>query len=254
MDERKFQTKISKSSEDVIAFYDEYAKHWDNRFDVDKSTDEFINARYKAFCEHLQGRRFCIAAELGAGTGIYISKIHRHFKKLIAIDGSQKMLNKLDERLKHHGIRNVTIIKDNAETLETLDSNSMDMVYFFGLLEHIINVDSFIINIRRVLKKNGLLIGNIPNRLCPWYSIRKCIRGTGTHCSSDRYYTSREIKKLFKKYEFELVMLTFRGFLPAIKMNTIIFMLLRLSNKLLIYTPIRYFAGGIYFTFRKSNN
>src|SRR5512136_2009601 len=100
MDEKNLSTKESRSSEDVIGFYDTYAEGWNQRFRNIKSTQKFHQARLESFFRVAQLKKNETCIELGAGTGQYLEKIVPHVKEIICIDGSQKMLDIL---LKNNG-------------------------------------------------------------------------------------------------------------------------------------------------------
>ena len=203
MNEKDFRTKASRNEQDVIEFYDQYAEDWDRRFDKTNSTRLFLEQRWQSFENILNKSELSgNALELGVGTGAYIERTSQMFTSILAVDGSANMVRRLEEKLAANHIMNVTALQSNVLDMAQLQDASFDAIYFFGLIEHIINVDAFMVEIRRLLKKDGLVVGVTPNRRCPWYAIRKLVRKTGKHCSSDTYYVEEEVLQLFEKHGF----------------------------------------------------
>jgi len=59
-----------------------------------------------------------------------------------------------------------------------IDNNSIDIILSFYSLEHIFNLDQMLLEFKRVLKKNGIVVGAIPNE-------------GGLAWGLGRYFTSR---------------------------------------------------------------
>lgn len=253
MNENNFATKISLTEQDVIEFYNGYADTWDNRFSDNEATRYFFERRWKCFLDllkdDLSGKK---AVELGVGTGVYIDRTSSLFKHILAVDGSEKMLLKLGEKLRARGIKNVDILRANVLNMRDISNDSIDVVYFFGLLEHIINKDGFIEEIKRILRPAGAVVGVTPNASSPWFRLRKRVRGTGMHCSSDRYYTKSELKKIFTKHGFLPEAIKFWGAVPAGITNAMVFKILKYSEPLLDNFVFTGLLGSMGFKFRKS--
>jgi ubiquinone/menaquinone biosynthesis C-methylase UbiE len=198
MDEKSFTTKDAKDENDVINFYDQYASSWDQRFGQSISTGHFLQRRWSSFesiIEDFNDRN--AAVELGIGTGVYIQKTSSVFRNIIAVDGSALMLDELQKKLRAYNISNVRIIQSNALSIPDITSGSIDCVFFFGLIEHIQNIELFVNEIRRMLRNEGIVVGIAPNGQSPWYWFRRYVRLTGKHCSSDKYYSKKELIAIF---------------------------------------------------------
>lgn len=252
MDEKNFSTKKSTDESEVIDFYNQYAEKWDNRFGKASSDRVFFEERWASFEDLLPSSKEKLKAlELGVGTGVYIDKTSRIFESIVAVDGSVNMLNELEYKLKNLRISNVTILNKNVISIPELPSNSFDVVYFFGLIEHIIDIKSFSEEIYRVLRKGGVVIGVTPNANSPWYKIRSFFRGTGKHCSSDTYYTEDSLKTVFSENNFSLDKIKYWGAVPAGLNNKVIIWILNLLGRILVVTPAAKYLGGITFRFEK---
>lgn len=250
MDEKNFITTKSYEESDVIEFYEKYSKTWDERFGSGVSAQYFLECRWNSFVNIFGDANKNIALELGVGTGIYIDRCSRLFKKVTAVDGSRGMIEMLEKKLSANNISNVNVLQSDVLDLSAIATNSIDIVYFFGLIEHIIDTPRFIDEIYRVLSVDGIVIGVTPNKWSPWYKLRKFMRGTGKHCSSDRYYSVFELKKMFGK-RFSLMKISYWGAVPAGLENGYLFKFLKNINQFLDKTPLSIFFGGITFKFQK---
>jgi len=139
MNERDFETKDVSSIDDVLEFYDEYASSWDNPFEPGLATRLFHRQRWDSFMRMFlseSGPRGIInftAVELGCGTGVYAKDAYRIFSRVQFVDGSQKMLDQLKAKLP----KAETVL--SCVTRMPIESNSVDVVYWFGLIEHILD-------------------------------------------------------------------------------------------------------------------
>jgi ubiquinone/menaquinone biosynthesis C-methylase UbiE len=138
----------------------------------------------------------------------------------------------------------------NVNNLQKIDAAYADCVYFFGLIEHVIDVSSFLAEIMRVLKKEGVVIGITPNKNSPWYKIRHFIRQTGKHCTTDKYYSIKELNKLFLSNGFTKVYASYWGAVPA-GTNDYVGRFLSTIEPLLEKTYLRTLLGGLTFSYRK---
>ena len=242
MDERNFKTKQTRSSEDIISFYDQYAKTWDQRFNASASTEEFHQMRLNSFLNLAQLNKDITAIELGVGTGPYVKTIAGFVNRLICVDASREMLRVLTRKIEN--IDNIQI--ELLDITKPLFMNNLkaDLVYFFGLIEHIIEIDIFIENCKRMLNDNGRLIVITPNGLCPWYyGVRNIIR-SGKHCSSDNYYSRNSLRKIMMRHGLFEEQYNYWGFFPA-GIDGIFFYILKYLGIFLEKTPLKKYSGGM---------
>ncbi len=242
MDEKTFSTKESINSEDVIGFYDTYAENWDKRFENTKSTQKFHQMRLESFFRLAQLKKNETCIELGVGTGQYLEKIAPLVKKIICIDGSQKMLDILLKNNKH--LNNISVRGMNLEEENRTIRVKSDIIYCFGLIEHIINTNIFIENCKRMLNPNGRIVFVTPNGRCPWYGKLRKLYRAGKHCSTDRYFYMEQIDKIMYQHGFVSQGFIYWGYYPA-GIGNLLFSLLDLLGKILDKTKFRQYAGGL---------
>lgn len=247
MDEKSFKTKNASSSLDVIDFYDEYAETWDSRFGNNESTREFHKIRLGTFLDVAKLNQNKIAIELGVGTGPYVEEIAPKVKKLICIDGSKGMLDVL--RKKTRNMSNVELQQiDLSNPLEKENFNA-DLVYFFGLIEHIINIDTLIENCKKMLQVSGEVVVVTPNALSPWYHGLRIFSRAGVHCTTDKYYSRRSLKKIMESHGFVEEECKYWGFFPA-GSKGLVYRFLRIAGLIVSKTPLIKFAGGMTISYR----
>lgn len=240
-DERSFQTRAATTSADVLAFYDEYAPSWDARFGESPTTKAFHRMRLDSLLALAHLSPTDRAVELGVGTGAYLDDIAPLVREVICIDGSRGMLDVLES--KHCRLTNIRTLQVDLEQSADLAFNA-DVVYCFGLLEHIIDVAAFLKNCHRMLKVGGRLVIVAPNGESPWYgSMRKIVRA-GRHCSSDRYYSLTECTALLAPHGFKFEAANYWGYAPA-GVPPLLYRALTAIGRVVDRTWLRRYAGGM---------
>jgi 2-polyprenyl-3-methyl-5-hydroxy-6-metoxy-1,4-benzoquinol methylase len=242
MDERSFTTQQASSSRDVLKFYDAYAPSWDERFGVDESVQRFHRMRLASLTKLARFQKMDEAVELGVGTGPYVADIAPLVRSLRCIDGAAGMLEVLAR--KHRALPNVSMQQVDLEHGIGEGFPKADVVYWFGLIEHIIDAEPFVMNCRAMLKPGGRLVFAAPNGRCPWYGSLRRIWRSGAHCTSDHYYTPEECDALFGRRGFTRTGLVYWGYAPA-GVSGVLYALLTAVGAMVDLTPLRRYAGGM---------
>ncbi len=242
MDERTFKTADARSSADVLEFYSKYAASWDDRFAARRSTTAFHRARLQSFLRLANLRKTDVIIEIGAGTGPYLDALSPLVGKIICIDGSPKMLDVLSS--KHRSLENVQILQMDLEKPIEGSIPQGDVLYCFGLIEHIIDLRTFLQNCRRLLKDNGNFIIVTPNGRSPWYGLIRRLCRAGKHCSSDRYFRKEELDRLLEPCGFRSSLFVYWGYFPA-GVNDAVYLALDRVGRALEKTRLRRYAGGL---------
>ena len=120
---------------------------------------------YKEAAKFIQGT----VLEIGSGEGYGIMELAPLANKYIAVD---KFLPKISDDFKSK--HNIDFIQSLVPPLKKVDSNTIDVVITFQVIEHIKNDGDFLSEINRVLKPGGKLIMTTPNILMsltksPWH-------------------------------------------------------------------------------------
>ena len=107
--------------------------------------------------------------EIGSGEGYGIMELAPIADKFIAVDKYEpNILKDLKEK------NNITFIQTEVPPLKGIESESVDFIVTFQVIEHIENDEFFLSEIKRVLKPEGKLIMTTPNILMsltrsPWH-------------------------------------------------------------------------------------
>jgi len=143
--------------------------------------------------------------DIGCGTGIVAKELEK-YGTVYGVDKSRIAVDYCRKR----GLDN--IIESNAVSLPFEDA-AFDLILCLDVLEHISNEEDAVSEILRVLKKDGLVIVNVPAFNLLWSEHDEAVN----HC---RRYGMSSIKKLFKKFDFSVLRSSYY--------NTILFPLIAL--------------------------
>ncbi|MEN6625593.1 MAG: metalloregulator ArsR/SmtB family transcription factor [Candidatus Sumerlaeia bacterium] len=128
-----------------------------------------LGARWDALREHAFGPTFHLealvrllprnldVADLGAGTGYLLPLLGAHFKRVIAVDMSQQMLDVARRRIDEAGIKNVELRRGAIESLP-LKRGEVDLVLSLILLHHVDNILEVLKQVRAALKPGGRML------------------------------------------------------------------------------------------------
>jgi ubiquinone/menaquinone biosynthesis C-methylase UbiE len=132
----------------------------------EESSREFYEAtiknRYESYAPWLKklidniDAKGKIVLELGCGIGVDLLEFAKNGAKVTGLDLTPKHLELAQKLFDTYGHK-ATFIQGDAENL-TLPSESVDVVYSFGVLHHTPNIDKAIAEIHRVLKPGGQAI------------------------------------------------------------------------------------------------
>jgi ubiquinone/menaquinone biosynthesis C-methylase UbiE len=133
--------------------------------------------------------------DLGCGSGVDVAEFARYGADVIGVDWTE-----IATRL---ASRYVDTARADATFLPFKDE-SFDLVYSFGVLHHIADMDSAMVEIRRVLKKGGEVFAMLYNRdsLLYAYTIRHLGLETEERlgCPIAECFTASQVSHLFSRY------------------------------------------------------
>ena len=96
----------------------------------------------------------------GTGYGSYILSDKGKCKRVIGIDISQEAIRFAQN---NYSKGNIEFLVGNAENVG-LCTGVFDVIVSFETIEHLINYEHFLLELKRLLKKNGYLYISVPNR------------------------------------------------------------------------------------------
>jgi len=112
------------------------------------------------FCTQFVKNKSVLDAGCGTGYGSYLLS-QQGAKSVIGIDNSKEAIQYAQNNFKDKKLK---FIEDDS-TKSNLSDSSINVVVAFELIEHLENPKSFISDVNRILKKNGLFILSTPNKI-----------------------------------------------------------------------------------------
>lgn len=131
-------------------------------------TRRWLHNRRRAWIEaavrshSLQGAGCAI--EIGPGSGLYLPVLSECFGEVTAVDVEESFL--ANASLCSREYSQVRCLQDDI-TRTSLPPDSFDMVLCTEVIEHIDDAEAALRNMRRILRKNGVLILSTPHRYSP---------------------------------------------------------------------------------------
>src|ERR1700753_2820794 len=142
-------------------YHDAAAEEYDAKWGIDFGSIGQRQVRQKLVkaLGGLGGRTFGDALEIGSGTGYFSLNLVQQgiIGRLTATDISPGMLTQLASTATTLGLRNVTTVVTEAETLP-FDDESFDLVLGHAVLHHIPDLDRAFAEFRRVLRPGGTIV------------------------------------------------------------------------------------------------
>ena len=96
------------------------------------------------------------ALEFGCGTGLVSFNLYDKLKDIVCIDTSKGMIDTLNTKIKQHKVNNMVAYQHNIND-DYLLTPKYDLIYTSMALHHIIDVDTTLANLYKLLKQNGYL-------------------------------------------------------------------------------------------------
>lgn len=157
-----------------------------------------------------------VLLDIGCGNGGLLYAHRRRFTELVGLEFSAERLRQAKVNLAGLAVR---LVQGTAESLEQIDSGSIDRIVTSDVIEHIPDVYAAVAEMRRVLKPGGLLIVNTPNVAYAkrrvqllagrFPSTSQANEGLGSDVMFDgghlHYFTYRSLRLLLQRRGFEVV-------------------------------------------------
>lgn len=125
------------------------------RYDITRAiSKETLNNIANTLKSRFYNLKYQDALEIGIGTGRFGIEFASLFSSYIGIDISEKMLMKLSEKDCH---RRIKLLKMDGTTMSFVD-NCFDFVFLFSVLHLIEDWKKLFLEIKRILKNDGLIV------------------------------------------------------------------------------------------------
>jgi len=132
-----------------------------------------------------------VILEVGPGSIEHLDYNTTKAHKYILADINKDFLDISSKRLEHYGIDNIETIQVEGLKIP-LDNNSVDTIVSFHQLEHIYELDTYLQELKRILKPNGILIGAVPTE-------------GGLAWGLGRFLTSRRYVKKHMDFDYDKI-------------------------------------------------
>ncbi|MBI2596242.1 class I SAM-dependent methyltransferase [Candidatus Daviesbacteria bacterium] len=178
--------------------------YWTGKAKVPIHPKHLIRKDTDIWYKNLLNKKMVIL-DAGCGSGQHSNLAAKYVKKIIGIDNQQSNIKIAQTDAKNKKINNVEFILGNLEKKISLQSGSVNLAILFDILEHIINRQKFLKEIKRLLKNKGIVLVVIPNNETSW---KKFQRKYGIKSFSDPdhkiEYTKESITKELGKAGFQV--------------------------------------------------
>ncbi len=152
---------------------------------------------YQFLCEYAKKKN---VLDYGCSSGYGSAILAEYAKKVIGVDINQKSLNYAIKIFKKPNLI-FKLIKINSYPLE-FKKQTFEFILSRHYIEHILDVRSYLYELRRILKNDGYLIITTPNRKSRLLPFQKPI-----HEGHVKEYTHKSLKKelelVFKKVDIK---------------------------------------------------
>ncbi len=148
----------------------------------------------------LNGREPNQIIDFCCGTGFIVDLVKNSFARVVGVDVTQEMLDKVDI-----SSGNIELFNCAAENTP-FDDNSFDMATAYSCLDHLLNYEEFFAEAYRVLKPGGILYIDLnPNRAF-WHMLKTVQHMPELHenLSREIYNTLNNDERNSKKYNIDI--------------------------------------------------
>ncbi|MEG6586784.1 class I SAM-dependent methyltransferase [Dendrosporobacter sp. 1207_IL3150] len=101
-------------------------------------------------------KEYYSALEFGCGTGLISFNLYDKIKDITCIDTSQGMIEMLNTKIQQNNVKNITAYQHDINNHPSL-SDKYDLIYTSMALHHIVDIETTLTRLYKLLKKNGYL-------------------------------------------------------------------------------------------------
>lgn len=134
-----------------VQYFDSIAEKWN----VIRS--EYFEERLKYKLLSITNIKDKVVADLGCGTGFVSLALASEASIVFSVDNSSNMLKQLKVNTSDKNYKNLYLIKSSLDNLSLFDE-SVDIVFINMALHHIKDAKKAILEMHRVLKKDGVVV------------------------------------------------------------------------------------------------
>lgn len=188
-----------------------------------------------------------VVLDVGCGNGHHLLALPPEVAHGIGIDVSPGMIELACARLRSFPWKtNLTFLVDNAEKLERIADQSIDLAICIGAFEHMLDKQAVLASIYRVLKFGGRFFCLAPHADYVWYRTISPLLGFSTkHLSSDRLVTHDEFSALLDQAGFRRIRFAPWTFIPKGDVPVLVALSLTVLDAIGQLARLDSFRGGL---------
>lgn len=171
-------------------------------YDVLAAEDMGMDTEFHERCVALHSGYAGNILDIGCGAGRLLQKIHAvtHAPaKFYGLDISEKLCE-----ISRRNNPYTEVTRGDAEALPYKD-DTFDIVFMTEALEHLLDYDKALSEVRRVLKPRGVFIVTVPNRDWARYDFYDKLRNKKLQPIDDHYFRVNEIRNYLRNNSFRIV-------------------------------------------------
>jgi ubiquinone/menaquinone biosynthesis C-methylase UbiE len=176
---------VMKKDDSSTCSWNSIADEWVAHADANDYRNHFLLPLMFRLLGDVQDKR---VLDLGCGEGGYSRELARRGARVVAVDGSERLIEVARERARDERL-DVDHICANANALEGIEADSFDLVVASMSLMDVEDYDGAVAEVGRVLENGGELLMSITH---PCFSapVSKWVRGEddSRHFAVDRYF------------------------------------------------------------------
>lgn len=180
-------------TDDLRRFFDALAADSSERHGP---ADALLRHRVRILDRHARFTSSDVVLDVGCGDGSHLRVLADRIGRGLGVDLSPRMIAAARE---HAQRSDLAFRVDDAETLSTVPSNSVDKVICVGVLEHVLRPGSVLEQVARVLKTSGRFLALTLNGMYWWYRLADRLGLPTRHLSTDRRLRPEEGRRLLRK-------------------------------------------------------
>lgn len=147
-----------------------------------------------------------IVVDLGSGNGQSAVKSAKIAKKVIGIEINPQQIKIAQDTAKRERLNNILFKVGNLEQKISFKDSTFNKAIFLDVLEHLKKREQALLEVKRVLNPDGLLILGVPNSQTTWKKFQRSVNVCSFSDPDHKIeFSEKSIKNILKKHGFEII-------------------------------------------------